>query len=71
MEKLNRDKLTRQPIDKPKLPESQEMTTEDQAWLEADTEGELPPYNWGEIDPLTLGKPVEYIPGEGTVIVEE
>lgn len=43
--------------------------TEDEAWLAADLGGPLPPYDWGPEGPPT-GKPVQYIPGKGVVIME-
>ena len=39
-------------------------------WMEADLMEPLPPYNWGDVDPLTLGNPVSYVPGVGLVIEE-
>lgn len=38
------------------------------AWYERDIYGEIPPYDWGEVDPLEGTKPVRYIPGVGIVI---
>ena len=37
------------------------------AWLEGDLVEELPPYDWGEMDPLTAGEPVRCEPGVGCV----
>jgi len=44
---------------------------ENSAWRELYREGEIPPYDWGDVDPMKLGKPVRYLPGVGCVIVEE
>lgn len=46
----------------------EEMNPETNTWYELDVYGEIPPYNWGDEDPLTIGKPVRYIPGVGIVI---
>ncbi len=37
--------------------------TVDQNWLEGDLSclEQYEPYDWGNVDPLTLGKPVKYI----------
>lgn len=31
----------------------------------------LPPYDWGTLDPTTLGDPVHVIPGVGAAILPE
>jgi len=43
------------------------MDAEDHAWLYADLDGELPPYDWGPDGP-PKGKPIKYVPGTGPVI---
>lgn len=48
-----------------------EMDRETELWLGADLGGELPPYDWGELDPLTLGHPVRYVPGVGLIVEQE
>lgn len=48
-----------------------EIDDESRAWLEADIEGDLPPYEWGNVDPRKLGKPVQYVHGKGILIIEE
>jgi excisionase family DNA binding protein len=40
---------------------------ETQSWLEADTSGPLPPYDWGASGP-PKGQPVRYLSGVGLVI---
>lgn len=45
-----------------------EMDAETREWMEADLVEPLPPYDWGNVDPLTLGKPVRYVAGMGLVI---
>jgi hypothetical protein len=44
--------------------------TIDQDWLEGDLSNldEYEPYNWGELDPLTLGKPIKYVSDRGFVV---
>ena len=58
-----------------KQPEGMEtspaMDRETQAWLDADLGEELPPYDWGDVDPLELGEPVRYVPGAGLVVERE
>jgi hypothetical protein len=34
-------------------------------------DNEIPPYDWGDVDPMKLGQPVRYIPGVGAVILED
>jgi hypothetical protein len=55
---------------KTKPAETETMNPEDQDWLETDLShiSELEPYDWGDIDPTTLGKPVHYEPGIGFVV---
>ncbi len=36
----------------------EEMDAEAKAWLQADLAPPLEPYDWGDIDPSTLGRPV-------------
>jgi hypothetical protein len=50
-------------------PQPLKETTE-KDWLDSDLSRleEYGPYDWGEIDPLKLGKGVEYIPSIGLVI---
>ncbi len=50
----------------------EEMDAETRAWLEADLAPPLEPYDWGDVDPMTLpGGRLEYTPGEGFVITED
>ena len=44
--------------------------TTDQDWLESDLYNldEYEPYNCGELDPLTLGKPIKYVSDQGFVV---
>jgi hypothetical protein len=48
-----------------------EMELEDQAWMDADLSrlGEFEPYDWGDVDPKELGKPICYESGKGFVVV--
>lgn len=48
-----------------------EISPEINPWYERDIYGEIPPYDWGDIDPLEGTKPVRYIPGVGIVIEEK
>lgn len=43
---------------------------EDEAWLDSELSqlDEYDPYDWGDLDPLTLGKAVIYIPEVGFII---
>lgn len=53
-------------------PEPQEMDDETKAWLDAELAPALEPYDWGDVDPETLGVgSLEYVPGEGFVVVEQ
>lgn len=53
-----------QPIPLPSKP------TVERDWLESDLSRleEYEPYNWGSLDPLTLGKPLQYVPNIGLVV---
>lgn len=44
--------------------------TGDKDWLDSDLSRleDYEPYDWGETDPLTLGKPVQYVPNIGLVV---
>ncbi|MEG3436152.1 hypothetical protein V0288_03390 [Pannus brasiliensis CCIBt3594] len=46
------------------------VTESDRDWLDSDISRleEYESYDRGEIDPLTLGKPVKYIPNVGLVV---
>lgn len=58
-----------QPVDSLNQPKPSEKTAE-RDWLDSDLSRleEYEPYDWGEIDPLTLGKPVQYVPSIGLVV---
>ena len=45
------------------------LDQEMQAWQSADLAPSLLPYDWGDVDPMTLGKPVKFVPGTGLVVV--
>lgn len=49
-------------------PTEAKVDQEMRAWQDADLGPSLPPYDWGEVDPMTLGKPVRFIPGTGLVV---
>lgn len=53
------------------FPDISDEELENSAWRELYLEGEIPPYDWGDVNPMTLGKAVRYLPGVGCVIVEE
>jgi hypothetical protein len=57
---------TKKAIANPKLSEN----IADQNWLESDLSrlDEYEPYDWGDLDPLTLGKPIKYVPDRGFVV---
>jgi hypothetical protein len=48
-----------------------DIDAESRVWLDADLAPPLEPYDWGDIDPMTLtsGR-VEYVPGEGLMILD-
>lgn len=50
------------------VPHLSQEFLENSPWQEYFIYGELDPYDWGDEDPLTIGKPVRYIPGVGIVI---
>ncbi len=54
----------------PKTTESELMELEDRDWLESDLSslGKFELYEWGDIDPLSLGKPIHYERGRGFVV---
>lgn len=58
-----------QPVDFLNQPQPDQQVTE-QDWLSGDLSRleEYEPYDWGELDPLTLGKAVQYVPGIGLVV---
>lgn len=53
-----------------KTRESSEMSQEDRDWIESDLShlSELEPYDWGDIEPQTTGKPIHYEPGVGFIV---
>ena len=55
-------------VDAP-LEEAQERDEESRAWQSADLAPPLEPYDWGDVEPSVLGKPIRYVPGEGIVVV--
>jgi hypothetical protein len=44
----------------------------EKAWLDSDLSrlGEYEPYDWGDIDPETRGKPISYKAGQGFIVHE-
>jgi hypothetical protein len=53
------------------FPDISDEELENSGWRELYLEGEIPPYDWGDVDPMTLGQPARYVPGVGVVIAEE
>jgi hypothetical protein len=47
-----------------------EKTADRDDWLDSDLSRleDYEPYDWGEIDPLMLGKPVQYVSSIGLVV---
>jgi hypothetical protein len=43
---------------------SGDLDEESRAWLEADLTPSLPPYDWGDVDPLSLGEPLRFVKGK-------
>lgn len=44
------------------------LDAEDQLWLDAHLAAPMEPYDWGDEDPTTLGKPIRYEAGVGIVV---
>ncbi|MEA5468921.1 hypothetical protein [Spirulina sp. 06S082] len=59
-------------IDKVKSLQNSEIgeTQGDRQWLDATLScgDDYEPYEWGDLDPLTLGKPVKYLSEQGFVV---
>lgn len=53
------------------VPRLSEEFLEKSPWRDIFVDSYEEPYDWGDEDPLTVGKPVRYIPGIGIVIVED
>ncbi|MFE1746441.1 hypothetical protein [Coleofasciculus sp. H7-2] len=53
------------------VPHLSEEFLENSPWRDIFLGEDSEPYDWGDEDPLTIGKPVRYIPGVGAVIVED
>jgi hypothetical protein len=53
--------------------EFEAMTQEDKHWLESDLShfSEYEPYDWGDVDPQTTGKPIQYEAGLGLIIEDD
>ena len=47
------------------------LDEESRIWLEADLAPPLEPYDWGDVDPSTLGEPLRYVEGQGWVTDKE
>lgn len=52
-------------------PEDSEAEAESRAWLEAELTDSLPPYDWGDVDPQTVGRSVQYMPNVGLLVDDE
>jgi hypothetical protein len=61
---LKHTTVARKPNIKQTLGPSDDLDEESRTWLEAELTPTLPPYDWGDVDPLTLGKPLRYIKGK-------
>jgi hypothetical protein len=44
------------------------LDAESEAWLSADLAAPLEGYEWGDVDPGSLGKAIDYQPGVGIVV---
>ena len=55
------DVLEREPDPEPQ----EEIDAETRAWLEVDLAPPLEPYEWGDVDPETIGEPVQFDPKKG------
>lgn len=49
-----------------KAKQQRELDEESRVWLGAVEP--IEPYDWGGVDPLSLGEPVEYVEGVGAVV---
>lgn len=49
-----------------KAKQDRELDVESSAWL--GSVEPIEPYDWGGVDPLSLGEPVEYVEGIGAVV---
>lgn len=50
----------------------EEVDAETRAWLDAEPAPPLEPYDWGDVDPETLGQGrVEYVQGKGWIVTGE
>lgn len=59
--------ITHEPDPKP----DEGMDAESKSWLDAELAPPLEPYDWGDVNPEALGQGrVEYVAGEGWVVVE-
>ena len=71
MEMCTRKKM----IEKVKSRQNLELSAaqSDRDWLDENLSGldEYEPYDWGDLDPLSLGKPVRYFPERGYVVEGE
>ncbi|AKE63253.1 MAG: hypothetical protein EWV49_16375 [Microcystis aeruginosa Ma_QC_Ch_20071001_S25] len=58
------------PLDSLKQPNPSEKTAPRDDWLDSELSRleDYEPYDWGEIDPLMLGKPVQYVSSIGLVV---
>ncbi len=56
----------------PKPTPQPEMDAETRAWMDAELAPLLEPYEWGDVDPETLGQGrVEYVQGQGWIVTGE
>lgn len=46
--------------------QERELSAESRAWL--DVAEPIEPYEWGGVDPLTLGEPVTFVEGVGAIV---
>ncbi len=69
------ERLTGKPVEIGDLlerePDPEPMDDETKVWMDAELAPPLKPYDWGDVDPETLGEgSVEFIAGEGFVVVK-
>lgn len=60
------DVLDREPDPEP----AEEMDAETRAWMDAELAPPLEPYEWGDVDPETIGESVRYDPKKGWLVGE-
>jgi hypothetical protein len=48
--------------------EPESLNPETNVWLDSELTKPLPPYDWGDVDPLEIGEAVRYVHDKGLVV---